>query len=343
MKKWNKLIIISITIFLLMGCGKTNKNNDETIAVIPSEEEQLWIDSQKDEVYNQRIFLYDEYSMFLPDNQYSFNEDIDFLNSIRNENKFAEKFLKLLNNSTIKDILDSNNQIDKYVLFSYLSLSVNRCEGMCAHNKKISYKEYSDYYVNKIYYRDKSFNSKLEPIYKSKSSWPCFIFELCKDDNKCGYLYTNPMDYIDDKDTFFVSSMYTTLDYVKSETHKYWVECYVEEKEHEFNWVELDGDIIDKVINNNKSFLDFYIKYKRDYYYPRYDLENPEPTVKYNDEKKVEPYIGMSKKDVLSSTWGKSSGVNKYKYAWGTEEQWVYDKGYIYIKDGKVYSISEYK
>lgn len=56
--------------------------------------------------------------------------------------------------------------------------------------------------------------------------------------------------------------------------------------------------------------------------------------------KKTEPKIGMSKREVENSTWGKPDKKNIDKYKWGTSEQWVYDgKGYIYFEDGVVTSI----
>lgn len=49
--------------------------------------------------------------------------------------------------------------------------------------------------------------------------------------------------------------------------------------------------------------------------------------------------IGMSMEDVLASSWGKPRKINRSTYAWGTTEQWVYDGGYLYFKDGVLDSI----
>ena len=51
----------------------------------------------------------------------------------------------------------------------------------------------------------------------------------------------------------------------------------------------------------------------------------------------------MTKEEVERSTWGYPKKINKDTYSWGTKEQWVYDKGYIYFRDGIVTSISESK
>jgi len=49
--------------------------------------------------------------------------------------------------------------------------------------------------------------------------------------------------------------------------------------------------------------------------------------------------IGRSKQDVLASSWGKPRKINSSHYAWGTSEQWVYDGGYLYFKNGVLESI----
>lgn len=52
--------------------------------------------------------------------------------------------------------------------------------------------------------------------------------------------------------------------------------------------------------------------------------------------------IGMTDEQVLLS-WGYPFRINKSVYAWGIEEQWVYERGYLYFKDGilKSYQTSE--
>ena len=50
--------------------------------------------------------------------------------------------------------------------------------------------------------------------------------------------------------------------------------------------------------------------------------------------------IGMSKQDVLDSSWGKPTKINKSVYSWGTKEQWVYPNyNYLYFENGKLTSI----
>ena len=50
--------------------------------------------------------------------------------------------------------------------------------------------------------------------------------------------------------------------------------------------------------------------------------------------------IGMSAQDVIDSSWGKPSKVNRTTNQWGVSEQWVYASGnYLYFKDGVLTSI----
>jgi hypothetical protein len=50
--------------------------------------------------------------------------------------------------------------------------------------------------------------------------------------------------------------------------------------------------------------------------------------------------IGMTKEDVLASSWGRPQSVNQSTYTFGVREQWVYGGGnYLYFKDGVLDSI----
>lgn len=50
--------------------------------------------------------------------------------------------------------------------------------------------------------------------------------------------------------------------------------------------------------------------------------------------------IGMSKEDVLASSWGRPERINRSIYKFGEREQWVYGGGnYLYFHDGVLNSI----
>lgn len=50
--------------------------------------------------------------------------------------------------------------------------------------------------------------------------------------------------------------------------------------------------------------------------------------------------IGMSKDDVIASSWGRPESINKSIYSFGVHEQWVYGgRNYLYFEDGRLASI----
>jgi hypothetical protein len=52
--------------------------------------------------------------------------------------------------------------------------------------------------------------------------------------------------------------------------------------------------------------------------------------------------IGMTKEDVLASSWGKPKSINTTITAYGSREQWVYGTGnYLYFNDDKLTSIQK--
>jgi hypothetical protein len=62
---------------------------------------------------------------------------------------------------------------------------------------------------------------------------------------------------------------------------------------------------------------------------------------------RANPKIGMTQNEVLSSSWGGPSKINRTTTANGVHEQWVYRLAggfamhYIYFKNGRVYSIQD--
>ncbi len=59
-------------------------------------------------------------------------------------------------------------------------------------------------------------------------------------------------------------------------------------------------------------------------------------------EKLKKPKIGMTKDEVINSTWGKPEDINKTTTRYGTSEQWCYSGyKYIYFEDGIVTSIQD--
>lgn len=44
--------------------------------------------------------------------------------------------------------------------------------------------------------------------------------------------------------------------------------------------------------------------------------------------------LGMTKDEVLGSSWGRPRTINTTTYTFGVHEQWVYDGGYLYFENG---------
>lgn len=49
--------------------------------------------------------------------------------------------------------------------------------------------------------------------------------------------------------------------------------------------------------------------------------------------------IGMSEQQALDSSWGRPERVNRTTTAYGTREQWVYGRNYLYFTDGVLTAI----
>lgn len=80
----------------------------------------------------------------------------------------------------------------------------------------------------------------------------------------------------------------------------------------------------------------------------KYEVLNPDNIEQEPDvaiEPKVPPSIGMTEAQVLASTWGEPSDINRTTTRYGVWEQWVYRTGaktkYIYLDNGIVTAIQE--
>ncbi|GAB6989349.1 hypothetical protein [Paenibacillus pini] len=85
---------------------------------------------------------------------------------------------------------------------------------------------------------------------------------------------------------------------------------------------------IDGIINQEE--IDYKIAY----------LEPKAKAIKAEPESKSGVTIGMSKDQVLKSSWGKPKKVYKTTTATGVDEQWVYgSNNYLYFSDGRLTTI----
>jgi len=59
---------------------------------------------------------------------------------------------------------------------------------------------------------------------------------------------------------------------------------------------------------------------------------------------KKEPVIGDSSDKILNhSTWGKPKNKKIIVRSNGSDEEWIYERGILYIKGGELTSIQEFK
>ena len=105
----------------------------------------------------------------------------------------------------------------------------------------------------------------------------------------------------------------------------------------EFNEFLKDNEFVEMIINyRNNIWLPLKIKS-----YEEYIEKERKEEERINAMKNKEPKIGMTAEEVEYGAWGKPDKINKDTYSWGTTEQWVYKKGYVYFQNGRVTSVSE--
>lgn len=118
------------------------------------------------------------------------------------------------------------------------------------------------------------------------------------------------------------------------------IEKYLNKK----NYVDgyRDISLYEEIIKSSEDseLIKLYEKIKKE----KEEKEEKEAAEREATRKKIKKQqgvrIGMSKQDVLDSSWGKPTKINKSVYSWGTTEQWVYPNyNYLYFENGKLTSI----
>ena len=94
-------------------------------------------------------------------------------------------------------------------------------------------------------------------------------------------------------------------------------------------------------ILTNSSLVEFVKEFRSEIVFPMQNAKIQEREKAKEDNKPKEPSIGMTEQEVLNSSWGSPKRKNIDTYEWGTKEQWVYSRGYIYFENGVVTTISE--
>ena len=144
---------------------------------------------------------------------------------------------------------------------------------------------------------------------------------------------------------------YLLSDRINDNTSKYYkyieLEYYSDDSEYTmtgfFAEEVTDSDDLTSSKCNNKLGYSCYTKYYRS----KGEVKSKEEKDQEEKDKKDKikdsiPQVGMTASEVKQTKWGSPDKINKDTYSWGTSEQWVYnDYGYVYIKNGKVTSVSE--
>lgn len=142
---------------------------------------------------------------------------------------------------------------------------------------------------------------------------------------------------------FYKDIAYSELEAAKTDFSQ---ESYIDAKFHLDNVIKFNPDI-----NEAYDLKDLYEqKYKlaveeRDKRFEEYEKEQEklriEEEKKKKEEKKREGVrIGMTKQEVLDSSWGSPIDINTTTNKYGVREQWVYGNGnYLYFEDGILVTI----
>ena len=119
----------------------------------------------------------------------------------------------------------------------------------------------------------------------------------------------------------------------------------------EFLISKINSSEIDEYVSRSvvKAYIDIVQDEELSQLYNEWNEKNEirknEEYVKKKEEEKARKKqqgvkIGMSKQDVLDSSWGEPTKINKSVYSWGTTEQWVYPNyNYLYFENGRLTSI----
>ena len=328
-----KKISLCLVVCLLFITGCSSQKSASTEKEEMSKEEKIWLDASTNAIYNQRITIKDSIMIHAKRKDSDFADDIAVLETMKDTNTFANEFLRLLNDTNIIDVVSSGSDLEQYLLYSYLNIQTNHYEGLGIYYNWVSdkYKNLNDYKLVKVY--SKQFQGdKLIEEGSFKQPW----FAFCFKDKNNQEVWVRTYGSISKSDnTYSTFTMY----YYDSFDNLLLGESEIS-KAYEFN--EVNSEIIDKIITNNNEFLQFYIKYKNEFYYPKFDAEKGiEGQWSNKENKKNEPKIGMTKSEVLNSSWGTPKKKNITETTYGKHEQWVYANGYIYFDDGVVTAIQK--
>lgn len=261
---------------------------------------------------------YEEYLTYFVENS-TYKE-----NDINSKKLKYIKAQKLLDENYLEEAMKLYQELDNYENSNKEIEKINELK------KENIYKNAVESYEKGDFVESKSLFEKIADNYKEKS---VYLDNL----NKLIPLQGTYVSDYSEKDKLILDGW--NLDLIFSSVNINYTYKLMEDKIVLVN--DYGETLEDKTYNIlDKSLVNSFIGTDNKNYETRYIYESSNTEIPVY-KAKSEPAIGMTKDEVESSTWGSPSKINKDTYSWGTTEQWVYNRGYIYFKNGIVTSISE--
>lgn len=269
---------------------------------------------------------------------YSMSDFSKFLKGYEKDNLYAKKF-----NEEFEKISDKNDfEMDFVAFFSHILTEDNLYyQGKLQRIKKIwkvGYNEENNILNNNLVVKYDSNNKLIDDLnYRNVRS---IVILVDGQENEDYFIYGSIYAYVcNGKVKFPCSPQAVPLDakYVgidinseqgifKHKTPNY---------DSEWNGLPYESiriEEIQSILSKYESMVNLYDMYGKFKY-----VKPPK-----EEKEKVEPKIGMTKTEVLNSTWGEPKKKNITESRYGNNEQWVYSSDrYIYFENGIVTSIQK--
>ncbi len=335
MRKIHIFFVMVLLTVSLIACGEnTNENvlvTDESSNTIETEievdpEEELEVAKKDEDV----IELINDFSWKEIDLYGYPNADMDFLLFVdkmrdMDENLFAKEFVEQVNSLNFENL----NEKQQFAISVYFKLLFR--EG---YESVVS--EEAPVFTEAWYGNEPGYTY----VYIRLSDYPSV-------ENLRKYVYISRRDVAGTmiQDIYKVKSQ----EGIKSIPDLVITDTQGSKDDTSYQLEDIGVDELNSFLEIHKDFVTYLIEYRDNYYAPvrngQIALEN-EGQKKQNEieealSKKI-PQIGMTSEEVKMTSWGMPDKINKDTYEWGVKEQWVYDgKGYVYLENGVVTSVSE--
>ena len=259
----------------------------------------------------------------------TFEDWIESLRKLKNDNLFAQKAIEIIDKTNYYDLEEYEKMyLDYYIKYNFFDLysTWNDDKNMeCIEAYIVSFESEEPCYLSQLYFKIDSYNAntyKKISLYKPADGSKKRMTE--------GFLEREPI--YDGEEFYF----YNEDNVAKAKS--------------------VDENKLNNLIVEYKELIDFMRDYSKECYLPimeaNYKKDQEDYQRKKEEQKKAQeeeerlknsiPKVGMTSEEVKKTKWGAPDKINKDTYSWGTTEQWVYNiRGYVYLKNGVVTSVSE--